>query len=104
MFLTKPFQVQIWTFFVIACGVFACPDYSQIEDDPFANYTTLDPRWYTISDVGEARNPWPSSTLPYCFENDDARNQLAGILLSGWKIWQTAYESLYRDLNRDLNN
>lgn len=84
----------LWAFLALSLGVLACPDYSDVEllEDSSNNSSTLRPRWYTVSTTAGSLygTIWPDSTLPYCFEDDNARTQLAGLLISGWKIWQDA--------------
>lgn len=57
---------------------------------------SIDKRWYTVSS-DESDTPlltlsvWPSSTLPYCWENDAAKTALELVLRDGWELWQAAY-------------
>ncbi|KAH8812728.1 hypothetical protein F5884DRAFT_315757 [Xylogone sp. PMI_703] len=78
----------------------ACPDYADLpsfrsinSSESSADATGLIKRYYTVQQTdGPSFSPgtWPDSTIPYCFETADAKAQLAKLVQSGWKLWQSA--------------
>ncbi|OBT68025.1 hypothetical protein VE03_01472 [Pseudogymnoascus sp. 23342-1-I1] len=98
MQLAKVIRGCLLTTFVFSTRVIACPDYDEL---PFYNagngthlsHDELMKRYYAVIPVeGSSFNPttWPDSTMPYCFEDDNARTQLEHIIKSAWKIWQAS--------------
>ena len=92
MFYGKATLSYVWSFLLASAGrVLACPDYHFEDSINGSQNATLNERWYTILDSpGQVVQPWPKSTLPYCFADDNSRTQLAAIVIGGWKIWQDA--------------
>jgi hypothetical protein len=99
--LAATVQRAVWAFIAFVLGVIACPDYDYMEQNILKptlnsnNSDSLGRRWYTVSsDEGAATffaTIWPSSTLPYCYENDAAQTALQDLLKDGWDVWQAAY-------------
>ncbi|OBT40325.1 hypothetical protein VE00_08475 [Pseudogymnoascus sp. WSF 3629] len=98
MQLAKIFHGCLYTAVLFTTAVIACPDYDELPFYKALNESNLSQdelmkRWYTvIASDGPSFNPttWPDSTLPYCFEDDNARTQLAHIIESAWNVWQAS--------------
>jgi hypothetical protein len=97
MLLLKGVHVCIYTILAFSTGVLACVDY---EDLPFFksfNASNMDAnvlikRYYTVepgSGPSFVPSTWPKSTIPFCYENANARTQLASIIKSAWDVWQS---------------
>ncbi|KFY76623.1 hypothetical protein V498_09543 [Pseudogymnoascus sp. VKM F-4517 (FW-2822)] len=97
MQLAKIIHGCLFAAFVFSTRVTACPDYDEL---PFYNgrngtdlsHDELMKRYYAVLPVENSYDPttWPDSTLPFCFEDDNARTQLEHIIKSAWKIWQAS--------------
>ncbi|KFY41183.1 hypothetical protein V495_05036 [Pseudogymnoascus sp. VKM F-4514 (FW-929)] len=98
MQLAKVIHGCLFTVLVFSTAAIACPDYDELpfynaENRTFLSRDEIMKRYYTVIPVdGPSYNPttWPDSTLPYCFENDNARTQLEHLIESAWKIWQAS--------------
>lgn len=98
MQLVKVIHGYLCTALIFSTAVIACPDYDELPFYRVLNESNLSQdelmkRWYTvIPSDGPSFNPttWPDSTLPYCFEDDNARTQLAHIIESAWNVWQAS--------------
>jgi hypothetical protein len=96
--LAKVIHSCLCTALVFSAGALACPDYDDLPFYKALNGSDVDAdglvkRYYTVETgdgTGAYPSTWPDSTLPYCFEDDNARTQLAKIVESGWKVWQSA--------------
>lgn len=98
MQLSKVIHGCLCAALAFSTGVIACPDYDDLPLYKALKKSNLSrdelvKRWYTVEPSNEPQfNPttWPDSTLPYCFEDDNARTQLEHIIESAWNIWQAA--------------
>lgn len=98
MQLSKIIHGCLYAAVAFSTVVIACPDYDELPLYKALNESNLSQdelmkRWYTvIASDGPSFNPttWPDSTLPYCFEDDNSRTQLAHIIESAWNVWQAS--------------
>mgnify|MGYP001566299079 CR=1 FL=1 len=98
MQLAKVIHGCLCTALVFSTRVIACPDYDELPFYKALNGSELSSdelmkRWYTVVPTEERTfvpGTWPDSTLPYCFEDANARTQLESLIQSAWNVWQAA--------------
>ena len=82
----------IWIIVLLASFATACPgleDYERLWR--LQKNGSHDRRWYTVQPgSGKTVTPsaWPDSTLPFCYQDDNSRNQLSSLVTDAWNIWK----------------